>query len=250
MLIDAHTHIEEFSEKDLDKAIKEINENKILSIDNAMDVEAYIRSKEIAKRSSYIIPTFGIHPWKAKGYEKKLSELIPYIKETPIIGEIGLDFFWIQDKESFEPQRQVFEFFLSEAKRLDKVINIHTKGAEEEILNLLDKYSLNKVIVHWYSGPKDVLVKMIDRGYYFTLGVELHYSDIIKDIASIIPLDKMLVETDGPGGEQWLSGNIGMPILIKKVMEDLCQLKKLSFKEIEEQIQCNFTNILPDIFIK
>lgn len=135
--------------------------------------------------SPYIIPTFGIHPWKAKGYERNLQKLIPYIEETPMVGEIGLDFFWVEDKGSFEPQRQVFEFFIREAKRLNKAINVHTKGAEEEVLNLLDKYSLSRVIIHWYSGPRDILIKMIDRGYYFTISAELHYSESDRLIHNI-----------------------------------------------------------------
>lgn len=250
VFIDAHTHIDEYSNEDLKKAIKEINENKILSIANSMSIESYIKSKKISEMSSYVVPTFGIHPWKAKGCEEDLYKLIPYIEETPIIGEIGLDFFWVEDKTSFESQIKVFEFFLREAKRLDKVINVHTKGAEEEVLSLLDKYSMNRVIVHWYSGSKDVLYKMIDRGYYFTISTELFYSETIREIASIIPINKMFVETDGPGAEEWLSGNIGMPKLILKTMETLSKMKKLIFEEVEQQMEHNFSTLVgKDIYM-
>ncbi len=244
MFIDVHTHIDQYNKEDLKRAIKEINENKILSIANSMDMESYIKSKKISEMCSYIVPTFGIHPWKVKDCERDLCALIPYIEETPIIGEIGLDFFWVEDKTSFESQIKVFEFFLCEAKRLNKVINIHTKGAEEEVLKLLDKYSMSRVIVHWYSGPKNVLHRMIDRGYYFTISTELFYSDIIREIATIVPVDKMFVETDGPGAEEWLSGNIGMPKLVLRIMKRLGEMKKLTFEEMEKQMEDNFSTLV------
>lgn len=244
MIIDAHTHIDQYKEKDLEQAIEEINQNKILTIANSTDVQSYLKNKEIALKSPYVVPTFGIHPWKAKGRNKDLERLIPYIEETPIIGEIGLDFFWVEDKTSFEDQLNVFEFFLSKAAKLDKVVNIHTKGAEDEVLKLLDKYSLNRVIIHWYSGPRDTLLKLINKGYYFTISTELFYSDIIKEIANTIPQDKILVETDGPEAEEWLSGNIGMPMLIKKVVEELAKIKGTDISCFEEQIEYNFKKLI------
>lgn len=244
MIIDAHTHIDQYNEKDLKQAIEEINQNKILSISNAMDIQSYLKNKEIASKSSYVVPTFGIHPWKAKECEKNFDKFIQYIEETPIIGEIGLDFFWVEDKKSFETQIEIFEFFLSKASKLDKIVNIHTKGAEEEVLKYLDKYSLNRVIIHWYSGPKDTLLKLIDKGFCFTISTEVFYSGIIKEIASIIPIDKLLVETDGPGAEEWLSGSIGMPILIKRVIGELAGIRKIAFDDMGKQIECNFKNLL------
>lgn len=244
MIIDAHTHIDQYKEKDLKKAIEEINENKILSIANSTDIESYLKNKEIAVRSTYIVPTFGIHPWKAKEQGKDFEKFVPYIEETPIIGEIGLDFFWVEDKTSFEDQLNIFEFFLSKAAKLDKVVNIHTKGAEEEVLKLLDKYSINRAIIHWYSGPRDTLLKLINKGYYFTISTELFYSDIIKEIANTIPYNKILVETDGPEAEKWLSGNIGMPVLIKKVVEELARIKGTRPNLLENQIECNFENLV------
>lgn len=249
MLIDAHTHIDEYNPNNLQLALQDIEQNKILSIANSMDINSYIKVKEISKMSSYIIPTFGIHPWKAKGYEKKLEKLLPYINETPMIGEIGLDFFWVSDKESFKSQVEVFEFFLREAKKSNKVINIHTKGAEREVLKLLDKDSMHRVIIHWYSGPKDILLKMIDRGYYFTVGVEIMHSSVIREIASMIPLERILTETDNPGGEEWLSHNIGMPSILKKVITVLTNIKQVDCYSLEKQIESNF-NYLTHLSLK
>lgn len=64
MYIDSHTHLD-FFEDNIEIAIKEINKNRILTLANSMDVESYIKNKEYSKKSKYIKPCFGIHPWKA-----------------------------------------------------------------------------------------------------------------------------------------------------------------------------------------
>ena len=111
MYIDCHTHLD-FFEDNIDKAIEEINNNEILTLANSMDIESYIKNKEYSKKSKFIKPCFGIHPWKAAEYTGDLQELISYIEESEIIGEIGLDYLWVEDKNTFEPQRKVFNFIL------------------------------------------------------------------------------------------------------------------------------------------
>lgn len=247
MLIDAHTHLDEYIEyengRELEKsALEEINSNKILSLANSMDVPSYIKCLELTKKSDFIIPSFGIHPQKAHIYSERLDELEEYIYDCKMIGEIGLDFFWAK-KETFSYQVPVFEYFLENARHQDKIINIHTKGAEGEILNYLDKHKAKRIIVHWYSGPRWELKELIKRGCYFTVGVQVKYSDIIKDIAREIPKDRLLLETDNPSGEEWLSKNIGMPCLIKDVYEEVAKLKRMSAAELELRAYENYLNI-------
>ncbi|MGN0025841.1 MAG: TatD family hydrolase, partial [Clostridium sp.] len=151
MYIDCHTHLDFFEDK-IEEAIIDINDNKILTIANSMNIESYIKNKEYSKKSEFIIPCFGIHPWKAAEYKEDLQELIPYIEESEIIGEIGLDYLWVEDKSTFEAQRRIFYFMLEESIKRNKVISLHTKDAEEEIYEALKKYNYNKAIIHWYSG--------------------------------------------------------------------------------------------------
>ena len=182
-----------------------------------MDEESYLKNIEISKKSDYIVPIFGIHPWKVKN-NIDIDKFEYYIKNTPLIGEIGLDFHWIEDKDTYSHQIKVFEYFLQSAKKYDKYINIHTKGCEELILNLLKKYDISsQSIIHWYSGDKDTLKKLIDAKCYFTGSVDLGYIKHSKDIIKEIPANKLLAETDGPTALQWVNGTYGMPDEIKNV---------------------------------
>lgn len=209
-----------------------------------MDEESYLKNIEISKKSDYIVPIFGIHPWRVKN-NIDVDKFEYYIKNTPLIGEIGLDFHWIEDKDTYPHQIKVFEFFLQSAKKYDKYINIHTKGCEELILNLLKKYDISsQSIIHWYSGDKDTLKKLIDAKCYFTGSVDLGYIKHSKDIIKEIPANKLLAETDGPTALQWVNGTYGMPDEIKNVYKNICEIKNLDIEEYKYNAQIIMTNII------
>lgn len=242
MYIDAHTHLDLFNNK-IDEAIIEINNFKILTIANGMDIESYLKNKEYSQRSQYIKATFGIHPWKAAEYRGELEELIPYIEESELVGEIGLDFFWIEDKSTYEAQRRIFSFILEESIKRNKVISIHTKGAEEEIYNMLRGHSYSKVIIHWYSGDIKTLDKFIELGCYFTVSVDVGYSKLTEEILARIPTNRLLVETDGPTALEWVNGNYGYPRVIIEVVKNISERKMLSPDRLLKIIEENFLEL-------
>src|SRR5713226_825547 len=181
MLIDAHAHLDKYG-ADLRAALEEIEEHEIFTIAVAMDLPSYKRSLEIGEMCELVLPTFGVHPRRAPEYADRLSELRPFIEQSPAIGEIGLDFHWVKDSSQFPAQRKVLEYFLAAAREQKKIVNLHTKGAEKKILELLERYDIQRAIIHWYSGPLDILRELIDFGAYFTVGVEVLYSDSIRAI--------------------------------------------------------------------
>ena len=244
MYIDFHNHIDFYKDKEIDSVINCINLNNIKIIACSMDEESYLKNIEISKKSDYIVPIFGIHPWRVKN-NIDIDKFEYYIKNTPLIGEIGLDFHWIEDKDTYPHQIKVFEFFLQSAKKYDKYINIHTKGCEELILNLLKKYDISsQSIIHWYSGDKDTLKKLIDAKCYFTGSVDLGYIKHSKDIIKEIPANKLLAETDGPTALQWVNGTYGMPDEIKNVYKNICEIKNLDIEEYKYNAQIIMTNII------
>ena len=180
MLIDAHVHLDKYGDL-LDRAVQEIEEQQIFTVATAMDLPSYLELQKIGERSELVLPIFGIHPRRAADYADRLPELSRYIDMSPAIGEIGLDLHWVKDTTTYPAQRKVLEYFIAAAGEQNKFVNLHTKAGEKEILDLLVKYDVRRAIIHWYSGPMDVLKAMIDFGCYFTIGVEVLYSDYIKE---------------------------------------------------------------------
>ena len=247
MLIDAHVHLDKYGDQ-LDRALKEIEEDQILTVATAMDVPSFLELQEIGKRSPLILPTFGIHPRRAAEYADRLNELSRYVEMSPAIGEIGLDFHWVKDTSTYPAQRKVLEYFISAAGEQKKFVNLHTKAGEKEILDLLEKYDVHRAIIHWYSGPMDILRAIVEFGCYFTIGVEVHYSDYIKAIAKAVPDHLLLTETDNPGALRWLKRNdeVGMPAAIKDVVNALATLRQSTPERVMELVQGNFARLVAD----
>ena len=245
MLIDAHVHLDRYGEL-LEQALKEIEAERIFTVAVAMDLPSYLALQEIAERSDLVLSTFGIHPRRAAEYADRLPELGRHIESSPAIGEIGLDFHWVKDATTYPAQRKVLEYFIAAAREQKKFVNLHTKAGEKEILNLLEKYDVQRAIIHWYSGPMDILRAMIEYGCYFTIGVEVLFSDYIKEIAKTVPDHLLLTETDNPGALKWLKKNdeIGMPAAIKDVASVLAGLRQSTPERIESLVHANFLRLL------
>lgn len=242
-MIDAHVHLDSYSDE-IDSVLEEISKHRILTISNSMDISSYERNVEIGSACDFVIPTFGIHPWNAHNYADQLNNFDKYIEQSPMIGEIGLDYYFDEDPAHYPAQRKVFKYFLQAAKDQDKIVNLHTKGAEREVLNLLKQYEIRRAIVHWYSGPMDVLHEFVDFDAYFTVGVELTFSDHIKAVAKEIPRNRLLTETDNPGGMKWFTGKPGMPLLISDVVRDLAKVKNTTPDTIIKTVDSNFAQLI------
>src|SRR5262249_17289932 len=141
---------------------------------------------------------------------------------------------------------KVLDYFIAAAREQKKFVNLHTKAGEKEILDLLESYDVNRAIIHWYSGPMDILRAMIEYGCYFTIAVEGLYSDYIKKIARTIPDHLLLNETDNPGALKWLkkTDEIGMPMAVKDVLDVLAKLHQTAPNKIASLVQANFSRLI------
>ena len=90
----------------------------------------------------------------------------------------------------------------------------------------------------------DVLDEMISEGYLFTVGVEVLYSEKIQAVARAVPTRQLLSETDNPGGNRWLAGEVAPPDIIADVVGAVAELKGLPPEKLEALIQANFLRLV------
>ncbi|APD51193.1 TatD family hydrolase [Francisella hispaniensis] len=245
MILDAHVHTDKYSLEDLSKVAIECRTYNIKLLSVAMCVPSYISIKALSDKYDFIIPSFGIHPWKADIYAQDLISLDKYLFESKYIGEIGLDKKFLDYAASFRDQQQVFEYIVSHRAVDNKLLNLHTSEAELEVLQILERYKRHRFIVHWYAGDLEVLDKYLALGGHFSIGVEILFSEHIREITRRIPLERILTETDNPSSYSWLLGkeqNDGMPALLFKVIDKICEVKQIPkdiFLKILEENQKN-----------
>jgi TatD DNase family protein len=246
MYLDMHAHLDKY-EAEIADVIGEIKANRILTVSVSMDPQAYLKSKELDSRCEWVVSTFGIHPWNAPAYHADLHVLDELIAQSPMVGEIGLDYHFITDPVQHEAQRHVFRYFVQKGVAQDKILNIHSKGAEADVNTILGDLSVRRAILHWYSGPIDTLQELAEKGFYFSLGVEMLSDPHIQLVARTVSAELLLTETDNPGGYKWLTGTtIGTPALIRSVVAKLSDLRGWRHEQTKHQILENFWRLVAD----
>jgi len=251
ILIDVHCHANLFLT--LDKVIEEakkVGVEKIIAV--AMSSISQERVLEVARQYNEVFASLGIHPEEVKmneNVEKQLDSIITFIKKNKqnicAIGEIGLDHYFVKDKELYPLQKIIFEKMLLLAQDLKLPVNLHTKGAEKIVFDTLPSYDLPNINIHWYSGPENFLKLGMDRGYYFSITPAISYSPVVKKVALNVDKEHLLLESDGPVK---YSGKIGVPAMVKNVLNSISMLKKINSDELEKQIEANTRKIFPKIF--
>jgi TatD DNase family protein len=246
VLLDCHAHLDHFEGADLERALEQIAERRILTIGVSMDPQGYERSLQIASQSPFVVPALGVHPWNAPRHAGDLPRLEDLVAEAPMIGEIGLDHHFVDDPALYHDQLWVFEYFLAKAAEQNKTVNVHTKGAEADVVAAMRRFRPPRVIVHWYSGPIAQLDELVESGAFFTVGVEIMSSDEIRRVAREIPADRLLTETDAPGAGRWLSGVAGMPADLEGVVDTLAAGRGLGRRTLESLVRDNFLRLVDD----
>ena len=83
-----------------------------------------------------------------------------------------------------------------------KIISVHSRRAEKELLDLLTEYDIKNVIFHWYSGSVGLIDKILERGYYFSVNEAMCLSKNGQAILKKLPRERILTETDAPYNER------------------------------------------------
>lgn len=205
-MIDSHAHLDdEAFDDDRDQVINALYENGIDFIVNiACDLKSSKTSQELAKTYENIYATVGVHPHDAITYTDEVEETLKILaqeKKVVAVGEIGLDYYY--DNSPRQIQKEVFKRQLKLANELRKNVVVHSRDASQDTFDILkeahDIYEF-KAVIHCYSQSLEMLKEYLRLGDYISLGgaVTFKNSKIRKEVAKIVPLDRLLLETDCP----------------------------------------------------
>jgi TatD DNase family protein len=197
----------------------------------------------------------GIHPHEAsEANDEAYARLLTWARNSRVIawGEIGLDYFY--DHSPREMQRTVFLEQMELAKSAKLPIIIHcrpsdnSENAWDDCLNLISEHWASSGlggILHCFTGSADHARRGLDLGFMISFAGNITFpkAQSIRDAAQIIPLDRMLIETDSP----YLApiphrGQRNEPAFVKEVARQIGELRNLSAKEIGSNTTQNFYN--------
>ena len=245
-MIDSHCHLYiKNSPGQQDQLIKEAAADGISKIINiGIDIETSQLSLDLAEKYDSLYCTVGIHPHDAKKLNEqsieKLRQLAAHQKVVAI-GEIGLDFY--RNLSPKPLQYAAFEKQLELAIELKKTIVIHTREALEETIEVVKKYETDLVggVFHCFPGDAADAERVIEIGFSVSFGGVMTFKNAdMAEVASQVPLEKNILETDSP----YLTpvpfrGKPNRPSYVKYVYQKLAELKNLPVADIETIIDRN-----------
>ena len=253
-MIDSHCHLDHqplFSNlSEIVKRSRDVGIQKLLTICTTLD--SFEKIKKIIHFDDIIYGTFGIHPHETKNNVISKEIIIKsIIKEKKIIGvgETGLDFFYNHsDKQA---QIKSFEEHISASIDLNIPIIVHSRNAEEETFEILSKYKSHspKILMHCFTGSTNFAKKLFELECFFSASGIITFKNSLElqDTFKIIPINKLLIETDSP----YLApvpnrGKKNEPSFIKYTAEKLAEIKEIDISDLIDNTSRNFNRLFFD----
>ena len=247
MLFDTHVHLNDLKyEQDLSDVISRAQDagvSKMCVV--GYDSKTNKKAIELAETYDFIYAAVGWHPVDAKDMTEADFELIKQQvrhEKVVAVGECGLDYYW--DKTPRDIQERVFVQQIELAREVKKPLSIHTRDSLADTLALLKKHHANEVggIMHCYSGSAEMMHEFIKLNFKISLAGPVTFKNGRRpqEVATQIPLDSLLIETDAP----YLTphpyrGTRNEPAYVKLVAQQIADLKGLSYEEVANQTTQN-----------
>lgn len=252
-IINTHSHVNMLRETNIDEAIQNAIDNKIVTIVPSSSAQDIFDTDKFIKKYNDVYGYVGIFPEEVKDFsDKTLADMEEIIKSNPKIigiGEIGLDYYW--DKSFKELQKEVFIKQIEFANQMNLPLNIHSREAHLDTLEILKKYNKNSTaIMHCFSGSLEFARECIKEGIYIALGGVVTFKNAkkTKEVAKNIPLEYLLLETDDPYlAPVPFRGKENQPMYVKYVAEEIANLRGITPEEVAKTSTENAKKIFKNV---
>jgi TatD DNase family protein len=251
-LVDSHCHLDRLDlspwEGRLDGALENaMNYGIGHMLCVSISLEEYPAILDIARAHDNVSVSVGVHPNECDGKEPDTAELLRLAADPKVvaIGETGLDYFRQSKNSDLEWQRDRFRQHIDAAKQCGKPLIIHTRESTEDCIRLLKEEGADEVggVMHCFVENWDIAQRCMDLNFYISFsGIVTFKSAVeLQEVATKMPIDRMLVETDSP----YLApvpyrGKTNQPAYTRLVAEHIAGLRGTTVDAIAEQTTDNF----------
>jgi TatD DNase family protein len=256
MFVDSHAHIDgpEF-DADRQEVIQRARDAGVSTILNVGTGDPHSgvleRAVELAEKHDGLYTALGTHPHDARLFdeqaEQRILDLIRQSARVIAWGEIGLDFHY--DNSPRDVQIEVFRRQLQLARAALLPIIVHTRDAEAETIEILrSEWQGSDIpgIMHCFSGTHELADNAVDLGMFISFSgiVTFKKADDLRSVATEVPLDRLLIETDCP----FLSpvphrGKRNEPAYVVEVARCLAEVRKVSLEDMGRVTSANFAGL-------
>jgi len=239
VMIDIHAHLA-FPDFDQDRVdvIKRCREELSAVIVSSARYDEGLKALEMMDdHNGFIFVTLGYHPTEGGENYKDIIKLIRKNRERIVaVGEVGLDYHWEKNVAKRNQQRVVFQEFIDLAREIKKPLVIHSWDAEWDCFDMVKDSGL-PIVFHCFSGPTELAKEIIDSGFYISMSTHIVFSKHHRKLAKIIPIGRLMLETDSPFLDPNHEKNY--PWNIKLSAEKIAKIKGMTPENVLEQAKQN-----------
>lgn len=250
--VDVHAHFDlgEY-DSDLDVVLNDCKAKGVKAIiANGVHQESNRKVLALAKKYDMIKPALGFYPvhvteqpWEKVEFE---LEFIKKNKDKFAIGEVGLDYKFGDDNSNGdkfkEIQKKAFQKIIEISEKTKRPLIIHSRKAEQDVIEMLESSSLKNPVMHCFMGKKKLMQRIADNGWNFSVPVILGKLQQLQELVEYTNINQLLTETDSPylspvPGERNTPANVA--ITVKKIAE----IKKFEQEEVANNIFMNYQRL-------
>ena len=240
MLFDTHAHMDDHAfDTDRSELLQSFPERGVgLVMNPGCSLESSRNVDRLIRQYDYLYGAVGSHPDVADEVNGEVLEeyrkLCKQNHKIKAIGEIGLDYHYEDIPRDI--QKKAFRMQMELARELNLPVIVHERDAHEDGMNIVTEFPEVTGVFHCYSGSYEMAKWLIDRGWYIGFTGVLTFKNARKaiEVASRIPLERIVLETDCPYmSPEPFRGKRNDPGKLYRMAQRLAEIRGLSEEEIQ-----------------
>lgn len=249
--IDSHIHLDMYDDEERRRLLEQLPEDfALLSV--SRHLESCLETLKLQRsHPDRVYAAYGFHPEQDIPPRATVDELFAWMEgnagSMTAVGEVGLPYFnrKAAEKEGrafdLSPYLELLDLFVAFAKRLQKPLSLHAVYEDADaVLDLLELHDYYAAHFHYFKGAPDTACRLIRSDCYISFTPELVYDAEQIHLARVFPLDRILLETDGPWPfEGPFSGLVTEPPMIAKTAQALADIRGLTLQEVRTAVRDN-----------
>ena len=194
-MVDAHCHLDQYP--DPIAIAREADARGVTIVGVTALPSHFVAGQSHVLALQNVRLALGLHPLVADKHAEEFELFERLLPSTSYVGEVGLDGSR-HGRQTYDTQIKSFRFVLRCLQSAPKVVSIHSRGAEDAVLSLLEEFQVGPAIFHWFTGPLRVAEAAAARGHFFSVNSTMIASNAGLRLLRTLSRDRILTETDGP----------------------------------------------------
>ena len=251
-LVDAHAHLGDACfEEDRSEVLTRAQEAGVTAVVVVGEtLEDAQRNLQLAEEHPGVLrPAAGLYPTHLD--DDQAAEIEQLVREhrdrLVAIGEVGLDRWKVQDPGELELQKKIFERFIDLSIELDLPLNVHSRSAGRQAIELLIERGAKRVLLHAFDGRPAKALPGVEVGFFFSVPPSVVRSRQKQKLVGRLPLSCLLLETDSPVlGPTAKERNEPANVCVS--LRAIAEIKGLSEQEVAAATTENACRLFGDLF--